>query len=150
MITPDKVIEKIIEIQTTNKNDIGITIALELDEDSKGTEGNPPFTATFEAPEYSDEVTSASVPLGVEIETPVLVFSSQNSSSGKNIAECFKIAAKIIKLVPGAYTLLNSDGQNESCLILLRENPLEVVRKTESQAIVKINFFYLMDLSNDI
>jgi hypothetical protein len=150
MVTPDKVIEKIIAIQTANLNDIGITIALELDEDSKGTEGNPPFTATFELPEYSDEQSSAGVPLNVEIETPTLIFSSQNGTSGKNVAECFKIAAKIIKLIPGVHTLKNVDDEDEAVLIYLRENPLDVLRKTPSQAIVKINFFYLMDLSNDI
>ena len=54
MVTPDKVIEKINLIQTTNLVQIGITTAQEMNEESNGKEFNPyifdPATIEFGNP----------------------------------------------------------------------------------------------------
>lgn len=145
MVTPDKVIEKINAIQNAALALIGITIAEEMHEGSKGDDFTTPYTICFEMPGESVQTKSEGSPVDVEIDLPLLIFSSQQKTPGKNLAECYKIAKEILKLVPGNYQLKNTDDVDELVIIQVRKQPLEVIAKREDQAILKINFYYLMD-----
>ncbi|KKP28306.1 MAG: hypothetical protein UR18_C0006G0018 [Candidatus Nomurabacteria bacterium GW2011_GWE2_31_40] len=147
MVTPDKVIEKINLIQTTNLVQIGITTAQEMNEESNGKEFNPPYTYCFEMPEESDEQNSAGSPVDIAIDTPIIICSSQQGTPGKNLAECFTIAKKILSLVPGNYQLSNTSGVNELVIISVKKRPFDVIAKRADQAILKLNLFYMMDFA---
>lgn len=145
MVTPDKVIEKINLIQNTNLVAIGITTAQEMNEDSKGKDFIPPYTFCFELPGESNGLKSEGSPVDVEIDIPLLIMSSQKGTPGKNLAECWKIGKTILQLVPGNYQLKNTDDVYELVIIQVRKTPFEVIQKTNDQAILKINLFYMMD-----
>lgn len=146
MVTPDKVIQKIVSLCNDNKETIGITLADEMSEDSPGKKLFPPMVYVFELLEdQSDESNSAGVPIDIPVEVPALIFSKGFESASESSAECYSIAQKILNVVPGVYQLLNTNAELENVHILVRKQPLDLISKSPASSVLKINFYYLMD-----